>query len=377
MNTETIQKILTDAVTTGDVAGVAAAVIGPSNTVFEGSAGTTILSAGQPVGPDTMFWIASMTKPLTSVAAMQLVEQGKLELDAPISNLLPELKHRQILENGTLRAAKKQVTLRHLLTHTSGFSYGFTSTEYAAYIAAQPNPPPFGTRASLDMPLLFEPGERWEYGLSTDWVGLAVEAASGEKLDEYFQNHICAPLGMVDTVFVPRPEQYPRLSAVHRRQADGSLKPQPPASLFAQEIFSGGGGLFSTIADYQKFLKVFLNQGNGIISPESIAEMCRNQIGHLRAGYLPSADPTLATAIDANPGQDNKWGLGFLIYPETGPFGRSAGSLSWSGMANTYFWIDPALNLAAVILMQILPSGDIGALKTFTRFEKTVYAASR
>jgi methyl acetate hydrolase len=262
-----------------------------------------------------------------------------------------------------------------LLTHTAGFSYPFSSAEYAAYIAALPAPPVMGTRAALNMPLLFEPGERWEYGFNTDWVGLAVEAASGETLDAFFQRHIFGPLGMEDTVFLPDEGQQGRRAAIHQRQEDGSLAASPPKPPQRPEIFSGGGGLFSTLNDYQKFLRMFLASGAGIISPETVAEMSRNQIGGLRAGYLASVDPAFTNSVDVAPGIDAKWGLGFLIQPVPGPLGRHAGSLSWAGAANTYFWIDPAADLAAVILMQILPAGDAGAVKTFGWFEKAVYAA--
>ncbi|OYV39315.1 MAG: hypothetical protein B7Z80_07570, partial [Rhodospirillales bacterium 20-64-7] len=249
--------------------------------------------------------------------------------------------------------------------------------EYVRYIAEHNIPPMRGAKAAINLPLLFEPGERWEYGISTDWVGLAVEAVSGKPLDAYFQDHIFAPLGMGDTVFLPDEAQAARRAATHQRQVDGSLVPVPPARPRHPEYFSGGGGLFSTLADYQKFLRMFLQKGAGIVSPETVAEMSRNQIGGLRAGYIPSANPAVITGSDFNPGQDSKWGLGFLIFPERGPFGRNAGSLSWAGLPNCYFWIDPAAGLAAMMLSQVLPSGDAGALKTFFAFEKVVYAAPR
>jgi len=370
-----IQKILDAAVAAGDVAGVAAAVTGPEGTRWQGQAGVTVKGGGQPVDENTIFWIASMTKPITSVAAMQLVEQGKLALDAPLGDLLPFLAKPQILERGKLRPATKPVTLRHLLTHTAGFSYDFASAEYVEHYKANPEKARRGKRSWLEMPLLFEPGERWEYGINTDWVGLAVEAASGLPLDDYFNAHILGPLGMADTQFLPSAAQDARRTAIHQRLADGTLAPAPITPVGRGEFLSGGGGLYSTLADYQKFLRMFLSGGAGIISPATIAEMSRNQIGALRAGYIPSANPELMTGADMNPGQESKWGLGFLIYPEKGMFGRNAGSIGWAGLANTYFWIDPVLNQAAVILMQTLPSGDSGAIKTLCGFEAAIYAA--
>ena len=369
--------MLNNAVAAGEVPGVAVAVSDARGTLFEAAAGVATLGGEQKVDADTLFWIASMTKPVTSLAAMQLVEQGLLDLDAPVGDLLPELKSPRILEGGKLRPARRPITLRHLLTHTAGFSYAFASAEYAAYLAAQPNPPAFGTRAALDAPLLFEPGERWEYGLGVDWAGLAVEAATGLNLEAYFQKHIFGPLGMADTSFLPTEAQLARRAALHKRQADGSLVATPPAPLAVPEVFSGGGGLYSTLRDYQKFLRVFLSAGAGVVTPETVTEMSRNQIGGLRAGYLPSANPALFVATDINPGQHNQWGLGFLIYPQKGRFGRNAGSFSWAGIANTYFWVDPVVNRAAVIMMQILPSGDAGAMKTLIGFERAVYAALR
>ncbi|MDD2794687.1 serine hydrolase [Acidocella sp.] len=374
MNPDAIWNVLNNAVAAGGVPGVATAVSDARGTLFEAAAGVTMLGGEQKVDADTLFWIASMTKPVTSLAAMQLVEQGRLDLDAPVGDLLPELKHPRILEGGKLRPARRPITLRHLLTHTAGFSYAFASAEYAAYLTAQPNPPAFGTRAALDAPLLFEPGERWEYGLGVDWAGLAVEAASGLNLEAYFQKHIFGPLGMADTSFMPTAAQLARRAALHKRQADGSLAATPPAALTVPEVFSGGGGLYSTLRGYQKFLRVFLTAGAGIVTAGTITEMTRNQIGGLRAGYLPSANPALFVGADVNPGQHNQWGLGFIIYPGKGRFGRNAGSFGWAGMANTYFWVDPAAKLAAVMMMQILPSGDAGAMKTLIGFERAMYA---
>ena len=360
-----IQAVLDDAVARGDAPAVVAGVIDAGGTLFQGAAGA--------IGPDSSCWMASMTKPVTSVAALQLVERGRLSLEAPIGALLPALAAPQILENGLLRPAKQKITLKHLLTHTSGMSYPFASAELTAWQRAQPNPPPPGTAEWLNVPLLFEPGTRWEYGLSTDWVGRAVEAASGVSLDEYFQQHIFAPLGMQNTGFTPGSER----AVMYDRRADNSLVPQAPGPVRAPAFFSGGGGLYSTLNDYLTFLRIFLNQGGGIISPASLEALSVNQVGTLRAGALPSVNPAFANAADAAQGVDARWTLGFMLFPVPGPAGRGAGSLSWAGAANTYFWIDPAINLAAAILMQVQPAGDAACVKTLTRFEQAVYAAVR
>jgi CubicO group peptidase (beta-lactamase class C family) len=376
MIAERLQRLLDDAVAAGDVAGVAAAVTDGRGARFEGVAGVQALGGAAKITERTLFWLASMSKPVTSLAALQLVEAGKLSLDAPVGEVLPALAAPMILQGGKLRPAEQKITLRHLLTHTAGFAYGFTNAEYAAYIAENNLPTGPGRRASLDLPLLFEPGERWEYGISTDWLGLVVEAASGETLEAYLQNHVFAPLGMEDSGFLPSEAQRARLAAIHQRQSDGALLADPPQPPRIPEFFSGGGGLYSTLADYQKFLRVFLTGGAGILSAQGIAEMSRHQIGALRPGAIPSATPGLIANGDMNPGQPSEWGLGFLIFPQKGPFGRNPGSFGWAGMANTYFWVDPAAGLAVVILMQVLPLGDMRAAKTYTRFERAVYAVA-
>ncbi len=376
MDPTAINRVLHGAVASG-IPAIAAAVTGPAGTMFEACVGATTLGGDLLVTPDTLFWIASMTKPLTSLAAMQLVEQGKLSLHDPIAEILPQLAHPNILQNGALRPATRPITLHQLLTHTSGFTYGFASAELAAWLAANNLSFTRGELASLDMPLLLEPGERWEYGISTDWVGQAVEAASGETLDVYFKNHITGPLGMANTVFLPSPEQGAGRAVLHQRQPDGTLRALPPNPPQQPEFFSGGGGLYSTLSDYTKFTRLFLNGGAGLVQPESIAAMGANQIGTLRAGFIPSADPAFTQGSDAFPGMDTKWGYGFVINPDPGPFGRSPGTLAWGGVANTYFWIDPVRQIAAVILMQILPSGDLPVMQTLFGFERQVYAALR
>jgi CubicO group peptidase (beta-lactamase class C family) len=333
----------------------------------EACAGDTVLGRPQPITRDTIFWIASMTKPVTAVAAMQLIEAGKLSLETPAGELLAELEHPQVLENGVLRPAATKITIKHLFTHTAGYGYPFMNKALADFIAIQPKAslPAPGTRAALAPPLLFEPGTAWEYGFSTDWLGLAVEAAAGETLDKYFETHIFGPLGMVDTRFTPTAQQRGRQAWLHERKADGTLMPKGPAAPFAEHFCSGGGGLFSTLADYAKFLGLFLEEGAGILSPASITAMRTNQIGPLTAG------------VNFGSGITGKWGLGFMVYPQQGPNGRSAGSYGWSGMANTYFWIDPEINQAAMILMQNLPPGDPVCLKTYNQFEKAIYAAAQ
>ena len=331
---------------------------------------------------DTVFQLASMTKAIVSVAAMQLVEQGQLHLDAPIADMLPGLADRHVItgfgDDGGVqtRPAARPITLRHLLTHTSGLGYDFVHADMARARAAPPVP---GTLASLQTPLLFDPGDGWAYGISTDWVGLAVEAAGGQRLDAYIAAHITGPLGMADTHFDLGKADKARLVATMARGADGNLAPFPiNIGGGAGEFISGGGGILGTAGDYLRFLRMLLNGGSldgvTILRPETVAEMGRNQIGPLRAGVMATTMPALSAPVEWFPEMTAGWGLGFLINPETGADGRAAGSLAWAGLCNTYFWIDPASDVAAVLLMQLLPFADPGALAALSAFERAVYA---
>ena len=340
---------------------------------------------GSAMSLDTVFQLASMTKAVVSVAAMQLVEAGKLSLDAPIGTLLPDLADARVIAgfaaDGSvqLRPAVRPITLRHLLTHTSGLGYDFVQAD-TARARGPAGPPAPGTMASLKMPLLFDPGDDWAYGVSTDWVGLAVEAASGERLDAYIAGHITGPLGMTETGFVPNKASAARRAVNMGRGENGALAAFPIdiGGGTGGEFISGGGGLWGTAPDYMRFLRMLANGGTldgaTILTPASVAAMGRNQIGALRAGKMTTTMPALALAVDWFPAMTPGWGLGFLINPQTGPDGRPAGSLAWAGICNTFFWIDPASGTCAVLLMQVLPFADPGALAVLAAFERAVYA---
>ncbi|MDL2352299.1 MAG: serine hydrolase, partial [Pseudomonadota bacterium] len=333
-----------------------------------------------PMREDTLFQIASMTKAITSVAAMQLVEAGRLSLDADIGAVLPDLANPQVMV-GTgaggkpeLRPAKGPITLRHLLTHTAGLGYFFIHPEVLGYYAATGMPEP-GSLASIKMPLMFDPGESWEYSVATDWVGQAIEAVTGQTLGDYLAAHVTGPLGMTSTAF--RAEMPANSAKVHVRAADGSGWEINPAVLGGGEFHMGGGGLSSTAADYARFVRMLLRGGEldgvRILKPETIAEMTRNQVGPLRAGKMGSAMPELAGPYDTFPDQHTGWGLGFLINPEKGPHGRSPGSLAWAGIFNSYYWFDPAKGVGGVFMSQIAPFGDPGALAAFGALEELAY----
>lgn len=381
-----IDAVLRRATEAGEVPGVVATAATDKGVFYEGAFGTRDLAKGPAMTPDTIFRIASMTKAVTSVAAMQLVEQGKLQLEQPIGDVLPELSAPQVLEGfddagaPRLRPAKRPITLRHLLTHTAGFGYETWDADLVRYVNASGTPPTStGKLASLRLPLVFDPGERWEYGINMDWAGRAVEAVSGQPLEVYFREHIFAPLGISDTSYAASSAQQSRLVTIHQRKPDESLEPVAAPNPPWREFWSGGGGLNSTGHDYLVFLQMLLGQGriNGtqLLRPETVALMGRNQIGDINAGILKTAKPQLSNDVDFFPGIPCKWGLGYMINTQPGPNGRSANSLTWAGIYNTYYWIDPQKHVAGVIMTQILPFADHKAVKLYGEFENAVYDA--
>jgi methyl acetate hydrolase len=378
--------ILEQAVDAGEVPGVVALAATDDGVLYQGAFGKREIANEPDMTLDTVFWIASMTKAVTSVAAMQLVEQGRLQLDEPMGSLIPELQSPRVLEGfdaeGTphLRAARRPITLRHLLTHTAGFTYDIWHADTGRYMAHAGIPGIIECRnVTLATPLAFDPGERWLYGINIDWVGKTVEKVSGQSLEDYFREHIFAPLGMTDTGFVIKPEQRSRLASMHVRNPDGSLEaiafeiPQQP------EFFMGGGGLYSTGPDYLRFLQTLLHDGRfdgaQVLRSETVAEMGKNHIGDLTVGLLETAIPTSSNDAEFFPGMVKKWGLGYMISTEDAHTGRSGGSLAWAGLGNTYFWIDPTKRLTGLILTQILPFADAKVLNLFEQFERAMYAA--
>jgi methyl acetate hydrolase len=374
---------LRQAADAGDVPGVVAAAATADGVMFEAAFGTRDLATGEPMTTDTVVWIASMTKAITSACAMQLVEQGKLSLDDDIAGVLPELGRAQVLEGfdadgaPRLRAPKRAITLRHLLTHTSGHAYDMWNADIVRYMAATGTPGIISCQnAALLLPLVSDPGEKWEYGIAIDFVGKAIEAVSGQNLSQFMQDHMFGPLGMTDTGFKIGEAQRRRLAKIHARTPDGLVStdteiPQEP------EFHMGGGGLYSTAGDYLKFAQMILHGGsfNGaqVLRPETVAAMSRNAMGELVCNPMKTAVPDATNDVDFIAGM--KWGLGFLINPEALPTGRSAGSLAWAGLANSYYWIDPKRKVAGVYATQVLPFFDRKAVQAFEGFETAVYAA--
>lgn len=338
--------------------------------------------AGTPMHEDTVFQLASMTKAVVSLAALQLVEAGKLSLDAPIGEVLPALAAPGVLcgwdaEGRALtRPASTPITLRHLLTHTAGLGYSFVQPDVLRYFKSTALPAP-GSRAAITMPLLFDPGQGWEYSVATDWVGLAVEAASGRTLGDYLAEQVFAPLGMTATAFRGAAEMPAAAAKVHVRVPEGGWK-TIPVNLGDGEFQSGGGGLSGPARDYGAFVRMVLNDGRAadgtvLLGPAMVAEMTRNQIAPLRAGAMGTSMPEIAAPYDPFPGQHSGWSCAFLVSAERGPAGRPAGSLSWAGIFNTYYWIDRAGGIGGVLLSQLAPFGDSAALSAFAALERMAY----
>ncbi len=377
--------LLKAAIAAGDVPGAIAAVTTSDKILYEGAFGERVLGQGVPMTMDTVVWLASMTKPIVGAAAMKLVEQGKLSLDEPASKWLPQLGNVKVLAGwdaqgqAVLRAPKSPITLRHLLTHTAGFTYDIWNPEMAKYMKGLNIPRAgSGKKAGLDVPLSFDPGTQWEYGINIDWAGQVIEAGSGMKLGEYIQKNITDPLGMTSTSFKISPEMRERMAKVHQRGEDGKLTVTQNETNQNPEFEAGGGGLYSTANDYVKFMRMVLNKGKGnnqqILKPETVELMSQNAMGLLRVKMLPTQNKGASLDAEFFPGVPKTWGLSFMINEALAPTGRSAGSLAWAGLANTFFWIDPKKDVAGLILMQVLPFVDQKALGLFTNFEKTAYS---
>jgi methyl acetate hydrolase len=379
-----IDQILRQKSEAKEIPGVVAMAANGNEVIYQGAFGKRDLSKTDDMTTDSVFWIASMTKAVTTAGAMQLVEQGKLELDAPIGTLLPDLASPQVLDGfdakgePKLRPAKGAITLRQLMTHTAGFCYNMWNGDIGTYLDKTGLPPVTTCKNdALKTPIATDPGTRWEYGTNIDFVGKAVEAASGKRLDAYLRDHLFAPLGMSDTSFKLTDSQRKRLVGMHARGEDGALSSIPFEMEQEPEFHMGGGGLYSTADNYIRFCQMILNKGKGngnqVLRPETVATMGQNHIGDLNVTKMTTAAPMYTNDVDLYPDMVKKWGLSFLINTAKTPEGRSAGSLAWAGLANTYYWIDPSRNVCGVILMQLLPFADAKCLEAFAGFERGIY----
>jgi methyl acetate hydrolase len=381
-----IDRILSEAVQRGDVPGVAAVATGENGSLYEGGFGKAILGQEAEMTPDTVVWLASMTKAVTGAVAMQQVEHGGLQLDDPAKEIIPYLGEVQVLEGfdaagqPRLRKPTRDITLRHLLTHTAGFGYDIWNPEILRYREVM-DVPTIGTGLdkSLTTPLLFDPGARWQYGIGIDWAGKMVEAVTGRTLGQVMHDDLFAPLGMDSTGFRLTPAMRARMARVHHRKEDGSLVadlkrevPQEP------EFEAGGGGLYSTANDYLKFVRMVLDDGKSatgdvVMQPATVEAMATNAMGDSTVTLLKTVMPALSNDAEFFPGITKQWGLSFLINNEEAPTGRSPGSLCWAGLPNTYYWIDRKKRLGGVYMTQILPFADVKSLPLFHAFESAVY----
>jgi CubicO group peptidase (beta-lactamase class C family) len=376
---QNIEQILEKYIVSGDLPCALAGVANADGTLYMGAAGLRSLDDSQAMTTDTIFAIASMTKAITTVATLQLVEQGQIDLDTPITAYLPDLEHLKVLDGfdddgkPMLSSPKTSPTTRQLLTHTSGYVYEIWNANGLQSVASEQIDSLFAEGGNGMMaPLAFSPGERWEYGIGIDWAGVIVETLSGKSLDVYFQEHIFAPLGMQDSFYKVPEEKAARRAAIHARTEAG-LAVTPHLG----EPVSGGGGLSSTIADYLRFMRALLNQGTldgaKILQPYTVDMMFENHIGDLDVNPGPTQIPDVSNDFDMGFGEPAKWGLGFLLHQAQTQSGRPKGSASWAGLFNSYFWIDRENDLCAVIATQVLPFYDTKAVAMLKEFEAAIY----
>ncbi|MDA1101850.1 MAG: serine hydrolase [Proteobacteria bacterium] len=378
-----IDAVLKAGIANRNVPGVTAAVTSRDGMLYEAGFGERCLGEGTAMTVDTVGWIASMTKAITGTAVMQLVEQGRLDLDAPASAWAPYLGEVQVLEGfgaggrPLTRAPKRAITMRHLLTHSAGFGYPNWNEDIQRYAEIEVLPvADSGDIRAFMTPLVFDPGERWLYSIGIDWAGKIVEAVSGKTLGAYLQEAIFEPLGMVSTGFRITPAMRARLARVHRRQngalipIDMELRQDPPSE-------NGGGGLYSTVGDYLKFIQMILNGGTGngqrVLQDETVRMMSRNQMGDCRVTKLPTFNAEMSLDAEFFPGIPKTWGLTFMLNTEAAPTGRSANSLAWAGLTNSYYWIDPEKGIGGAFMSQVLPFVDEQALALYLDFETAVY----
>jgi CubicO group peptidase (beta-lactamase class C family) len=368
-----LDRLLRTGVDRKQVPFAVAMVAGREGVIFEAAHG---------IGRDAIFPIASMTKPITSVALMQLVERGRVKLDAPASTYVPELAAARVLDHGALRAPKTPVTVRHLLTHTSGFGYEFLNGEILDLVARKElGSVAAGDDAFMRAPLLFDPGTRWQYGISTDWLGRVIERVSGQTLEQYFREHIFDPLGMSDSFFVVPAGKQARIAPAFSRGPDGALngQPLPPPPSGVPAFYSGGGGLHSTASDYLRFVRALMAggvlDGRRILTDETAALLGRNQIGALSMPENRSLMPQIATDRAVMPGALDKFGLGFALNSTSKGTARGVNTMSWSGIFNTFFWIDREKRVGAVFMTRMLPWLDPGVATLLEDFDRAVYAA--
>jgi methyl acetate hydrolase len=383
-NEASFARAAAEAVRRGELAGIVGAATTSSRIILESAHGWRDHARSEAMDVDTVMAMASMTKTVTAVAALQLVERGLIALDQPVGEFVPWLGAPQVMDgvgpdgSFNFRPARTPITLRHLLSHSSGLGHETWSGDLLRH-KQRMNLPLLGsqTNASLETPLLFEPGTGWQYSIGLEWTGKVIEAISGETLGGYLGRHVTGPLGMADTQFGPLPRQRERLAGVFQREADGSLSPRDFAIL-PGEYESGGGGLYGTVSDYLVFLRMLLNRGRlgevEILRPETIELMESEQIASLSVARMATMIPRDSYDFEPSGGLAAGWNLAGLILREASPHGRPAGSWGWGGLTNCYFWLDRDNDLAGIVASQLLPFGDQSVLRLFSALERDAYA---
>ena len=382
--TGSIDAVLQGAVARGDVPGVVAIAADDDGVVYEGAAGERATNAADPITADTMLRIASMTKMVTTVAALQLSEQGTLDLDAPVDTYRPEFSDVQVLDGfdgdtPVLRAPATRATVRQLMTHTTGLSYWFWDSEIDRYeqVTGTPNILP-GTMGAFSAPMLFDPGSRFEYGINLDWLGLVVEAVSGESLDAYFRTHITGPLGMDNTTATMSEAQRANSTPIHVRGEDGSWVVTDIDWAQEPEFWGGGHFLYSTPRDYLAFQRMLLGGGafgdTRILEPATVQAAFANQIGEL---YFPASIETAHPELsaDVSLGPDLKWGLGLLLNEKPQPGIREAGSGAGPVCSTPSSGSTRRAGLPARSTRSCSPFADPNALQLYADFEQALYAS--
>ena len=366
------------------VPGVVAMVTDRERNVYEGAAGRRRLGGEADMTTDTAFAIFSTTKAITGTAVLQLVEEGRLDLDAPAREYAPALGEVQVIEGfdasgePRLRPPSREITTRMLMLHTAGFGYDFFNETYHRLAQERGQPSVItASKQALMTPLLFDPGERWEYGANIDWCGQVVEGVAGRRLGEVFRSRIFEPLGMTDTTFELHDGLRARLAAMHARGEDGSLTPMEFELPSDPEVHMGGHGLYGTVGDYMRFIRMWLGDGRGengqVLRPETVRMAERNHLGDRKVTMLPGVIPSLSNDAEFFPGLSKSWALTFMVNDERAPTGRPAGALGWAGLANLFYWIDRRGGCGGFWATQILPFGDPASFGGYLEFETAFY----
>ena len=367
------------------VPGVVAMVTDRTKNIYEGAAGKRVMGQEADMSLDSVFAIFSTTKSITGTAILQCVEEDKLDLDAPAKNYAPDIGKLQVIDGfdaagkPKLRAPKRDITTRMLLLHTAGFGYDFFNETYNRLAEKHGQPSVItASRAAINTPLLFDPGDAWEYGSNIDWAGQVVEGVRGKRLGEVMKERIFSKLGMDDTGFVMTPSMRQRLTRIHQRGDDGSLKPHLELELTqTPEIDMGGHGLYSTVGDYMKYIRMYLNDGNGphgrVLKPETVRLAEANGLGDKKVKMLPGVIKWLSNDAEFFPGLSKSWSLSFMVNDEMAPTGRPKGAIGWAGLANLFYWIDRENGIGGYWATQILPFADAVSFGGYMDFETAVY----